>query len=87
MASSREVENPKRDDLTRDSIEKHHGGKEVTTASVALAAAIAERKPNPLSKSMLRLYAIMTVGYLISTINGFGTFLTPTALRSPPSLD
>lgn len=76
MASSKEVENPKQDDA-RDSIDKHHGGKEVTTASVALAAAIAEQKPNPFSKSMFRLYAIMTVGYLISTINGFGTPFPP----------
>lgn len=76
MASSKEVQNPDRDGFPRDSIEKHHG-KEVTTASVALAAAMAEQKPNPFSRSMLRLYAIMTVGYLISTINGFGILPAP----------
>ena len=57
----------------RSSIEKpSHHGKEINTASVALAAAIAEQKPNPLSRGMIRLYGIMTIGYLISTINGFG---------------
>lgn len=62
-----------REDPDRSSTEKPlHNGKEVNTASVALAAAVAKQKPNPVSKAMLRLYGIMTVGYLVSTINGFG---------------
>ena len=54
--------------------EKYATGKvtEVQAASVALAAALAGQKPNLLSKSMLKLYFIMSVGYLISTMNGFG---------------
>jgi hypothetical protein len=57
--------------------EKYATGKvtEVQAASVALAAAIAAQKPNLLSKNMLKLYFIMSVGYLISTMNGFGTAL------------
>lgn len=47
--------------------------REVTTASVALAAAVAEQKPNIWSKNMIKLYGIMGVGYLVSTMNGFGT--------------
>jgi hypothetical protein len=54
--------------------EKYATGKvtEVQAASVALAAALAAQKPNLLSKNMLKLYFIMSVGYLISTMNGFG---------------
>ena len=54
--------------------EKYATGKtvEVQAASVALAAAMAAQKPNLLSKNMLKLYFIMSVGYLISTMNGFG---------------
>jgi hypothetical protein len=54
--------------------EKYATGKviEVQAASVALAAAMAAQKPNLLSKNMLQLYFIMSVGYLISTMNGFG---------------
>ncbi|KAH9907217.1 lactose permease [Xylariomycetidae sp. FL2044] len=48
---------------------------EVTAASVALAAAVAEQKPNLLSKNMMRLYMIMAVGYLVSTLNGFDSSL------------
>ena len=85
MASAREVENPRRGSVPRESFEKpSHNGKEVITASVALSAAIAEQKPNPLSLAMLRLYAIMTVGYLISTNNGFGALPPPPQHSHPP---
>lgn len=72
MASTK-TETLNREDPDRSSMDKSfHNGKEVNTASVALAAAVAEQKPKPLSNAMLRLYGIMTVGYLVSTINGFG---------------
>ncbi len=45
---------------------------QVNTASVALAAAVAEQKPNLWSRNMIRLYFIMGIGYLVSTLNGFG---------------
>ncbi|KAH7322999.1 lactose permease [Stachybotrys elegans] len=48
---------------------------EVTGASVALAAAVAAQKPEPWSKSMIRLYGIMGIGYLVSTMNGFDSSL------------
>ncbi|KAI1342979.1 lactose permease [Xylariaceae sp. FL0016] len=48
---------------------------EVKTASVALAAAVAEQKPNLLSANMIRLYMIMGIGYLVSTMNGFDSSL------------
>jgi hypothetical protein len=56
--------------------EKYATGKvvEVQAASVALAAALAAQKPKLFSKNMLKLYFIMSVGYLISTMNGFGKF-------------
>ncbi|KAM5341964.1 hypothetical protein ACJ41O_014995 [Fusarium nematophilum] len=44
---------------------------ETNTASVALAAALAEQKLEMWSRPMIRLYGIMAVGYLVSTINGF----------------
>lgn len=57
--------------------EKHATGnvRQVQTASVALAAATAAQKPSLWSKNMLKLYFIMAVGYLVSTMNGFGTLL------------
>ncbi len=59
--------------------EKYATGKviHVQAASVALAAAIAAQKPSLLSKNMLKLYFIMAVGYLVSTMNGFGTTSLP----------
>jgi hypothetical protein len=51
----------------------HGETREVAAASVALAAAIAEQKPSLFSKNMLKLWWIMGIGYLISTMNGFGT--------------
>lgn len=46
--------------------------KDVNPAAEALAAAVANQKPNPWSKNMLQLYSIMAIGYLVSTMNGFG---------------
>ena len=55
---------------------------QVQAASVALAAAMAAQKPSLLSKNMLKLYFIMAVGYLVSTMNGFGKYITfPISLR------
>jgi len=45
---------------------------EINAANVALASAIEAQKPKLLSKNMIKLYAIMAVGYLVSTMNGFG---------------
>ncbi|SPO04752.1 probable lactose permease [Cephalotrichum gorgonifer] len=45
--------------------------KDVNPASAALAAAMASQKPSPWSKNMIKLYGIMGIGYLISTMNGF----------------
>jgi hypothetical protein len=47
----------------------------INAASVALAAAVAAQKPRLLSKNMLKLYGIMAVGYLVSTMNGFDSSL------------
>lgn len=44
----------------------------VNTNSVALAAALASQKPSLLSRNMIQLYLIMAIGYLVSTMNGFG---------------
>ena len=55
--------------------EKHATGnvRQIQAASVALAAATAAQKPSLWSKNMLQLYFIMAIGYLVSTMNGFGT--------------
>ena len=50
--------------------------KEIAAASVALEAAIAENKPQMFSKGMVKLWMIMFIGYLVSTMNGFGGFQT-----------
>ncbi|KAK5626077.1 hypothetical protein RRF57_001792 [Xylaria bambusicola] len=48
---------------------------EISTASAALQAAVAQQKPQLLSPSMMRLYVIMGIGYLVSTMNGFDSSL------------
>lgn len=48
---------------------------EVTTASVALAAAVEAQKPKLFHRSMWKLWFILSVGYLISTMNGFDSSL------------
>ena len=49
--------------------------KETNVRSVALTAAHEASKPSLLSRNMLKLYAIMGVGYLVSTLNGFDSSL------------
>ena len=66
-------------DLTHEpsTMDEKHNAENVThveAASVALAAAMAAQKPSLLSKGMIRLYGIMAIGYLVSTMNGFGKF-------------
>ncbi|KAK2040080.1 general substrate transporter [Colletotrichum somersetense] len=48
---------------------------EINAASVALAAALAERPPNIWSPNMIKLYCILAIGYLVSTMNGFDSSL------------
>ncbi|OOQ85681.1 Lactose permease [Penicillium brasilianum] len=48
---------------------------EINTASVALSAAVAAQPPKLMSKNMIKLYMIMGIGYLISTMNGFDSSL------------
>jgi hypothetical protein len=77
--------------------EKEASGRvvQVQAASVALAAAIAAQKPSLLSKNMIKLYFIMAVGYLVSTMNGFGSYCifksrhtsSLTHTQIPPSWD
>lgn len=49
--------------------------KEAAVHSVALTAAINAQKPKLWSRSMIQLYMIMGVGYLVSTMNGFDSSL------------
>ena len=56
--------------------------RQVQAASVALAAATAAQKPSLLSKNMLKLYFIMAVGYLVSTMNGFGKCVKPNVVST-----
>ncbi|KAI1356089.1 lactose permease [Xylaria sp. FL0043] len=49
--------------------------REINAASAALEAAVAQQKPKLLSPNMLRLYVIMGIGYLVSTMNGFDSSL------------
>ena len=67
-------------DIREDNYEDEKARDEVTqvnASSVALAAAIAAQKPSLLSKNMLKLYFIMSIGYLVSTMNGFGERSSP----------
>jgi hypothetical protein len=47
---------------------------EVSAASVALAAVVAEEKPKMFSRDMWKLWWIMGIGYLVSTMNGYGMY-------------
>jgi hypothetical protein len=59
-----------------DDVPKQVGNvKEANVASVALAAAVEAQKPKLLSPNMIKLYMIMAIGYLVSTMNGFGEHL------------
>jgi MFS family permease len=58
-----------------DDMDKTGRVEEKAVASVALAAALEAQKPQLWSKSMIQLYGIMCVGYLISTMNGFDSSL------------
>lgn len=58
------------DDLRKNSITK-----EENVHSVALAEALASQKPSKWSPNMRKLYAIMGIGYLVSTLNGFDSSL------------
>ncbi|KAF2177582.1 lactose permease [Zopfia rhizophila CBS 207.26] len=58
-----------------DDLHKSGRIKETAVASVALAAAVEAQKPKVLSKSMIQLYTIMGIGYLVSTMNGFDSSL------------
>ncbi len=49
--------------------------REINAASAALEAAVVQQKPRLLSPNMLRLYIIMGIGYLVSTMNGFDSSL------------
>ncbi|KAL1589451.1 hypothetical protein WHR41_01848 [Cladosporium halotolerans] len=74
-----------RTDTTKGVFDKVDGGigisyeeyrkAEPVTGSTALAEALADAKPRPLSKNMIKLYGIMVVGYLIATMNGFDSIL------------
>lgn len=55
--------------------EKHVDTRQINAASAALEAAVAQQKPKLLSPNMLRLYVIMGIGYLVSTMNGFDSSL------------
>lgn len=44
-------------------------------ATAALEAVLAECKPSMFSPGMLKLWAIMSIGYLVSTMNGFDSSL------------
>ena len=58
-----------------DGITKGPVVKEAKVASAALTAAINAQKPSLWSKNMIKLYLIMGIGYLVSTMNGFDSSL------------
>jgi len=49
--------------------------KEVTAASVALAAAVEAQKPSLFHRSMWPLWFVLSVSYFISTMNGYDSSL------------
>ncbi|KAI1848839.1 hypothetical protein JX265_001169 [Neoarthrinium moseri] len=59
-----------------DEKQPHGQVHQVQAASVALAAAVAEQKPNLLSSNMIKLYGIMAIGYrsLMGAINAMPSY-------------
>lgn len=58
-----------------DELRKGSVAKEANVHSVALTEALAAQKPSPWSRNMIKLYMIMAIGYLVSTLNGFDSSL------------
>ncbi|KXT11191.1 hypothetical protein AC579_830 [Pseudocercospora musae] len=58
-----------------DDLKKGPAVKEANVASVALTAALNAQKPSLWSRNMIKLYFIMGIGYLVSTMNGFDSSL------------
>ncbi|KXS93863.1 hypothetical protein AC578_3413 [Pseudocercospora eumusae] len=58
-----------------DDLRKGPAVKEANVASVALTAAVNAQKPSLWSRNMIKLYSIMGIGYLVSTMNGFDSSL------------
>ena len=58
--------------------------REVTAASIALASAVAAKKPSLTSPGMLKLFFILGVGYLISTMNGYDSSLMVCSSKLKP---
>lgn len=56
-------------------IDEKEAGVRTQSAAAALEEVLAQNKPNPWSKGMIRLYFIMGIGYLVSTMNGFDSSL------------
>lgn len=73
MAATMENDLKQMDSVTDEKLNAET--REINTASAALEAAVAQQKPRLLSPSMLRLYVIMGIGYLVSTMNGFDSSL------------
>lgn len=61
-------------DLKKEARGSIHG-LETNPAAAALTAATEAQKPSMFSKGMLRLWLIVGIGYLISTMNGFDSSL------------
>lgn len=57
-----------------DDLKKGPAVKEANVASVALTAAVNAQKPSLWSRNMIKLYYIMGIGYLVSTMNGFDRY-------------
>lgn len=58
-----------------DDVHKTVAVKDASAAGAALVAAVEAQKPKLFSKGMIKLYFIMAIGYLVSTMNGFGRLL------------
>lgn len=65
----------------QDDMSKAPATIEANVASVALTEAVNARKPSLWSTNMLKLYGIMGIGYLVSTMNGFDSSLMSASLE------
>jgi hypothetical protein len=75
MATKVNSQNAEHNEIDDEKLQAQAKVVQINAASVALAAAVAAQKPKLLSKNMIQLYAIMAVGYLVSTMNGFDSSL------------
>jgi uncharacterized membrane protein len=74
MASRADKEANNKVEHVFDSVhEENRHDPKIALSSTTLAEALLADKPKLMSENMMKLYGILVIGYMIATMNGFGT--------------